>query len=87
MNNSFESACKGKIAHRDIHSARKALRGTIEQFGDATLVYYRCGHCGKFHVGHPEIGDQRRLQMQRLWHLIDIANATNATNATAGGAR
>lgn len=66
--------CHRKIRHRDLESARKALAGSIEQTGELALVYYRCGNCGFYHIGHPDKQTQKNLRVMRLCELIDKAN-------------
>ncbi len=48
------NACTGKVGHAERNHALIAARKTVRDSmtGD-WLRPYRCGHCGKWHVGHP----------------------------------
>lgn len=48
---SAATQCDGKLRYDTKADAKRAAKRS-EQHGCGRLHVYRCGHCGRFHLGH-----------------------------------
>lgn len=69
-----QRACLGKVRHPSPQAAAIELAKCGRKYGDLGLVFYRCAHCGGYHIGHAPKSDRKRLRTQRLLKLIESAN-------------
>lgn len=57
--------CEGKQTHATEESAIAHVRSLRQRFDFSTYHHYRCGFCGKWHVGRMRGTNMQRVRAKR----------------------
>lgn len=67
-------SCYGKVKHRSMEAAARALRETSAKYPDTLLQIYSCLHCGFLHLGNEMTKEDARRGLRKLYDQMQHPN-------------
>jgi hypothetical protein len=67
-------SCYGKVKHRTMEAAARALTETSAKYPDTLLQIYSCLHCGFLHLGNEMSKEDARRGLKKLDGQMGHAN-------------